>query len=320
MPGFKTNKLKTKLWTLAIAGLALLTSLSFGAVSFAQIPESEITMSPTSIKLALDPGDNYSGQFKVINSGKTDFDFNVYAKPYKISNSNYDSDFESSNERTQINRWVKFDQTKFSLKAGEDLDINFKVDVPKDVPAGGQYAAIFAETTEPNKDGAANNLEVKKRVGVLLYAKVNGDTREGGELKDFKSNSFLISSPIKSTWSVSNSGNTDFMVKHETLIEDKFSDTKYSRSNEAIVLPDTTRDFTEIWNDESKQEGEEKPPTFGLYNVKTTIKFLDKTEVKEQTVLLIPMFVLVILIVILLAIIGGIIYAVKKKSASKIKF
>lgn len=268
----------------------------------------QITLSPTSVHEELKPGETRTGTFKLINSGARPFNAKVYASPYQVNGEDYEPVFGSDIPQTQVSRWVKFSQEIFSLKPNQTVEVKYEINVPKDIPAVGQYAALFAETTGEEDNGGA--VITKKRVGMILYGKVSGgDTRQSGELISSDVAFWQQNRPLSSKIRVKNTGNTDFMSYSKFKVKNFFGGkVRYESQNlDHAVLPDTVRAINLEWND----------ATIGLYKVEIESQILGKTEIIEKTVLMAPFWLLAVILILLLIIIGGIVYAIFKKRRTK---
>lgn len=266
---------------------------------------SAITISPTREKLALNPGESHDGSFEVFNSGNSPVEFRVYASPYQISDIDYENpDFETEAPRTQISRWVTLNSETVTLEANELAQIPYRIEVPSDVPAGGQYAALFVETQVT--DEKDSSVTVKSRAGMLLYVTVNGDTREAGEITDEQMPWWQPNAPISGSTTVQNTGNTDFFVSSRFQVNTLFGSEKFEFSRQSPVLPETSRRITLEWPDS----------TPGIYQVTTTTTFLDEEQVTTRWVFVIPLGVLLGTI-IGLALVVGILWLLRRSRKQK---
>lgn len=255
---------------------------------------SAITVSPTREKLALNPGEGYDGTFEVFNSGTSSAEFQVYVSPYQISDIDYENpDFETDAPRTQLSRWVTLQSDTVSLEANELATIPYRIDVPMDVPAGGQYAAMFVETRVA--DEADSSVVTKSRAGMLLYVTVNGDTREAGSITEQRVPFWQPAAPLVGTTIVENTGNTDFFVGSQFRVSTIFGSEVFEFSRQSPVLPDTSRRIILEWPDS----------TPGIYQVTTTTSILGDDTVSTSWVFVVPLSLLIGVILGLVVVIGG---------------
>ena len=259
---------------LTIVG-GLLAFLSRPALIFAQdIPNLRLQISPTVARLSLNPGETHTGSFQVINSGLSEFDYTIYIKPYQVNSENYDPNFELDVPRTQITRWIDLASTSGTLASMEIQEIEFSINVPQDVPAGGQYAVIFVETGEKLPPDSSS-IAIRQRLGYLIFSSIAGTTQEGGQLLEASIPRFWTKPPIQSSSLIENSGNTDFVVNYHLQIDTLSGQEKASISREYTLLPETKRLVNLDWAD---------APIFGIYQATQTEEFLGQTFTQSATV------------------------------------
>ncbi len=282
----------------------LLAALTFGGYSILNstpvFAEDEgvtrIQISPTKQKISLTPGSNYSGTFKVMNIGVGDFDYSVEATPYTVSGENYEGNYDSKNNYTQIAEWITFDKKTGHLGPGETANVTYYVKVPTDVPAGGQYAALMAQTDSGNADNAT--VRVVHRVGMILYAAVPGETRASGEIVKNTVNSFYFDPPITVSSLVKNTGNIEQTATYTTNIWPLFQkETAFSNADNPLtldIIPETSRFNSITWDG---------APSLGIFYVEQTIDFAGETSKVGKLVLICPLWLLFIIFALLFFII-----------------
>lgn len=285
-------------WSLSF--VAVVTSLLFGVVQAAPVAaEAQITLSPTSHRLTIEPNKTYNGTVTIVNSGDSPMKVRMYAAPYHVADELYNPIFSKETARTQISRWIQIDQQSLTLAANQQTAVGFNIKTPASIPAGGQYAAIFAETDETS----AGTIMRKKRVGMLVYAKASGDTIEKGSATVTKLPFFQIGSEVTFESRLRNDGNTDLTGKVSVRATPLFSGAAFSQTQEKVVLPNTTRRVAIKWNG---------LPALGLMKVTQHVELAGKTAMSEQWLLLSsPVWLLGILVTIATLITGGL-YARKR--------
>lgn len=295
--------------TKLLMGLAVVCGLGlvFTSGVYAVDPALDsITISPVSAKLQLSPGETVSGTFKVINSGAADLVFKVYATPFYVNDNDYDNlQFSGETSRTQIARWISFDQTEYTLAPSATAQIAYHVNVPASVPAGGQYAAIMAESVPVNGDGVTTS----SRVGMLVFSSIEGTTIEKGEFLSSTIQSWYQTSPVKTSVNVKNSGNTDFTISTTLKVRNLFGGEVYdSGVRENQILPETSREVSLDWDSDMR---------VGFYTIEQNVKFLNFNETYTRVVLLMPVWLLLVIIIIVVAIVALIIVKMQKNSVAK---
>ncbi|MDR1032439.1 MAG: hypothetical protein LBL84_00290 [Candidatus Nomurabacteria bacterium] len=298
------------LFAAALGGLFLLGASRVSAADEAR-GDTWIQISPTKQNLKLDPGSEYEGSFKVQNIGAKGFNYKVYAKPHKVINENFDSNYQDETQRTQISRWITFDKPTGYLESDTETVVTYRVDVPKDVPDGGQYAVIFVETGDGNK--ADNTISTVKRVGMMIYSRVGGNTREQAEVIENRFDYIQWGAPLKATSVVRNTGNVDVTAEYKLNITDLFGRAVYGSSNEYVILPtdaDGRRRVNLEWQD---------APALGLFKVKQTVTVFDKANISEHWVLVIHPLVIILIVIFLALVAIYVVYKHKRRQTKKQK-
>ena len=262
-----------------------------------------IQVSPVKQKISLAPGSSYSGTFKIHNAGTQEFTYTAYATPYSVINDNYDPNYTNVTSYSQISEWITFDKSteKGTLQPGEVVEVKYTVNVPEDVPAGGQYAVLMAQTDAGNAENAT--IAAIHRVGCILYAAVPGETRTGGEIVKNTVNTFYFDPPLTVSSLVKNTGNVEQTAKYTVKIYPLFSDESVFNTENAEegsydrdVMPETSRFNSITW---------EGAPSIGIFRVTQIIDFGGQQENREVTklVLICPLWLLFVIFAIIFFII-----------------
>lgn len=281
---------------LAIGSLLGLFSLPHSIVEAndetADNPISSIRLSPVSKRLTLNSNELVDSKIKITNTGSKELNFRVYSAPYGVVDISYDADFERQTDYTKLSNWINFEKTEYTkIASGDTVDVPYNITVPEDIPGGGQYAVIFAETLPENDDQAeGTSIQTVGRVGSLLYADLGGETRREGELISFNQPTF-VGSTLKPVAQIRNSGNIDFDFTHSTNIKTLFGKEVFNNSISRSVLPATTREVAQEWSE---------APVVGIYMVNNKISFLNETHVDETKLVYIgPLWILITVLIIL---------------------
>ncbi|MBR0403434.1 hypothetical protein IJI55_02705 [Candidatus Saccharibacteria bacterium] len=281
-------------------------------------PAVWLQISPVSSRVTLEAGKALEYSFTVSNIGSEGFTFSVYAAPYTIKSESYDVNFSEETNRTQISRWIQFkdadgnwvDTTKFTIPADGNQTVEYRVKVPDDIPEGGQYAAIFAETEPSSEGNSASGLKTVSRAGLIVYGRTNGDTRETAEINDFEFNTFLTTGKVSTGARVTNTGNTDFEAKYSMTIKSLFGKTIYEKDNSYNVLPDTTRKIFMEWDD---------TPSFGIFRATARVSAAGEVHEESKIVMIVPLFIIIIVLILLTILIVWTIILIKKRNEQKAK-
>ncbi len=296
----------------------VMSGASFSAFA-AEAGNTVIEMSPTRHELDLAPGKSTVGVFKVKNHGQEEFTFKLLTTPFQVDDG-YSPDYTTQTDYTKLQNWITFNKDEVTLQPGEEVNIKFKVDCPEDAPGGGQYAAIAAET-RGKQDGT-----IKKtgRVVALVYAKVDGDVREGGELVDYTKGGFLFGQPIAVAATVRNTGNVDFRLKQTMTVQNffsgrtVFSPVEISDEGDSEITVDTTGRFDGAVFPGTTRTGivmwEYGSPKVGVFKVTQTIEFLDQNYTFDSVIVVCPWWLIIgATVFIVLLIIWLVLVIIKRK-------
>lgn len=278
-------------------------------------PSIWLQISPVSNRVTLEPNQSLEYTFNVENIGSEAFGYHVYAAPYSVTNETYEVNFANETPRTQITRWITFKNSagefvsdaSFTINPGEKHTIEYRIAVPADVPQGGQYATIFAES-DPSKDVTSSGIKTVSRVGLIIYGRTAGETDDRAEITDYHLDRFLTSGNITTGALVKNEGNTDFETNYSLLVKSLFGKTVYEKANVYDVLPDTSRRINMEWDG---------TPAFGIFRVTASVTALDKVTEETKIVLIMPIFVLIIAILLLTILVVWIIILIRKRKGQK---
>lgn len=285
------NILLAAIFAFLAAGVA---NLSSATATYADQNPIHLQVSPVKQKLSLDPGSSYVSSFKVQNVGTEAFNYSTEAVPYSTTDVNYSPNYSSISTYSQISQWITFDEKLKTghLEPGQTVDVPFTIDVPKDVPSGGQYAAIMAQTEDGNADDA--NIRVVNRVGMILYANIPGNTRAEGSVIENKVPGFLFNPPITVTALVENTGNIETTAEYIFKIWPLFSnETVYNNEENPgtlDIMPETRRFSTISWDG---------APKLGIFTVEQTIRYLGQENTVKKLVIICPVWLLFIIIALI---------------------
>jgi hypothetical protein len=280
------------------------------------LPAVQLQISPTTQRFEFNPGENYEGTLELINAGRQEFSYRVYAAPYSVSNDQYDADFNTPTSGTLIVDWIKIATDDGRLAPGEATKIDYLVTVPQDIPAAGQYAAIFVETVPDANAAPTQGVIITQRVAMLLFARLNGETKEEGEVVSQELAGWWWSPPVTTDSVVANTGNIDFEVNYFLRVTDSRGRERLVDQRSVILLPQTQRAVELSWDDDDRGErGEpglswaDQVPVLGRYQVTQEIEFLGQSKILAKKVWLMPpVLVWCVGIALILAVIGLIVW------------
>ena len=279
---------------------------------------SAMKISPVANSFNIKAGDVQNYTFSIENSGTEKYSFKVYTAPYNVTDENYSNDFTKETNYSQITRWITFQDDSgsfvsnpvYSVEAGEKKTIVYRISVPEDIPEGGQYATIMAETLVNSEATEENSMSIASvtRVGLILIGHGSGSTDNIAEIVDYKLTGFFTRDEVEASATVKNTGNTDFSATYTLTAKSIFGKTLYTNSDSFVIFPESQKCFSTKWTD---------TPMFGIFNVSWTVKALDAEKTDSHVILILPIFVIVIALLLLtIIIIWTIILFRKRKERS----
>lgn len=260
-----------------------------------------LQVSPAKQKISLTPGASYVGSFRVMNVGFLEFDYEVYATPYSVSGENYNPDYVNEVTYSHMANWITFDSKtqKGTLQGDTSVEVSYTVNVPKDAPAGTQYAVLMAQTAAGNADDA--NIKTIHRVGTILSAAVPGETNACMKVEKNTINSFYFNPPITVSSLVRNCGNVEQTAKYEVRMWPLFSneavfttESTPSEDEGLDIYPETSRFNSISW---------EGAPRIGIFKVQQIIHIGEDEYDVTKYVLICPLWLLFVIFALIFFII-----------------
>lgn len=334
-----------------ITALAIATVLGFSAFqginAFAEGEEQQvdqasleaatsISISPVSKFLQLEANKQYEDSFKVSNAGSQPLKFEVHVSPYAFTQEEGGEDYKLGFNRetayTQMTRWITFKDAngnfvanpKFTADPGASVEITYRISTPASIPAGGQYAVLFAHTLS---DSNAGGIKTEASPGLIIYGRSVGDTITTGEMRDLKlSQSKTVyenkdgkqvetnKNLINATAKVKNTGNVDFMAVGTLKVEGIFGRSYYetpSTKGRVSIIPETELSVSDTWDE---------TPYFGIFKATWTVTAAGQTETISQVIFLLPLPVIVIALLLLTIIIVWVTIVIRKRKERRSKF
>ncbi|MBQ3274808.1 hypothetical protein IJH46_00040 [Candidatus Saccharibacteria bacterium] len=307
------NKFQKILTGLAVFAVSVLS----GALRSTPVEAAGAVMkiSPVANGIYIEAGKTQNYQFTLENTGENDFKFKLYTAPYNVINEDYDVDFSTETNYNQITRWITFQDDNgsfvanptYSLKAGEKKTIIYRVKVPDDIPEGGQYCIIFAEsiTDSETETGAVSvGLGSVSRVSLIILGHGDGETKDVEQITDFSLTGIFSAHNIDASARVKNTGNTDFLAVYSLAVDSLFGTPLYSSSDNFVVLPQTERRFSTSWAE---------APLFGIFKVKFSVTAIDQQREESHVVLIMPALAIILLLLLLTSIVVWTIILLRKR-------
>ena len=326
--------------SMLVLATAVASVVLFGGNTYADESEdagasdaaTSISISPVSEVLQLSPSSTYDAVFKVSNNSNSPMEFEVYAAPYAyIYSENEDAyrlGFNKENNFTQITRWITFkdasgnyvEKTTFTAAPKSDVEVMYRITTPESIPAGGQYAVLFAHTLSGTVD--SSGIKTEASPGLVVYGRAAGETIIASEISGLTINNNMLvdgeeKTIINAVGKVKNTGNVDFMATGKMKVTGIFGNVYYetpanSTAARISIIPDTELSVSDSWKD---------TPFFGMFNVEWTVFANDQPgETITKFVIIMPVAVIIIVLLLLTIVIIWITIVVRKRKERRSKF
>ena len=292
---------------------------------------TSISISPVNKILQLEADKTYEDSFDVANNGSSSMRFEVYASPYSYTYSETDQayrlGFNSENNYTQISRWISFkdksgnwvEKATFEVPSKDTFTVHYKISTPSSIPAGGQYAVLFAHTLSDKT--TSGGIKAEASPGLVVYGRAVGETILSSEVSNMEIRQTLEvgtekKNIINGKAKVKNTGNVDFMASGRLKVTGIFGNVYYetpstSTSSRVSIIPETELEVTDSWQD---------TPYFGLFNVEWTVTAASGDQTITMQVLILPLPIIVLIILLLTIITIWIIVVVRKRRERRARF
>ena len=279
--------------------------------------DGTFTIMPMSQRVSLTAGETYEGSITIVNPADAteDFAYKTKVTPYGVVGEDYKADLTSSSKYTAVSEWIEIEEPTGKVKPNETKKVHFKIKVPKDAPAGGQYATIAVSSDQSSNASSGVAVQNVFEMASIIYATVAGETKHEGEILDNNIPGFVMNGPVTLTATISNTGNihetatfvitaTDFFSGNVILPNDEV-DGQYSE----IIMPDTTRYIErEVSN----------LPALGVINISQTIYYNgQEPSVVERNVIICPLWSLLLVIATITALIATVVMIIRKHRRHK---
>ena len=262
--------------------------------------DSVMTISPPKQQIVLVPGEDFEGSVSVscMSTAKNDLKYSVTVGSFNLGkdedgNIDYnDTDVDTITSFNQIMDWIELKKEGGSVARGETDAIPFVIHVPKDAPAGGQYATIIIQDDTEKEGGEKGNIMIDSRVRFAseIFAEVTGDTDDKGVVLENNIPAFLLSNRLEA----------EDVLQVWPLFSDEEVCTNEEEPATSLIMPGTERYHAETCD---------RSLTPGIYRAVQKVKIFGEISEVEKTVIVCPLW---LLFVILFAIIALIIWIVMK--------
>ncbi len=228
---------------------------SFGSTVHAQAPSAGVSIKPTTIERAADPGAVVEETITLTNISSTEQSYFLISKDISgVDDIGTPIFADPGAEITgfELSQWLSFSQEAITLKPNESAQVSLKITVPADASPGSHFGGLFASVQPPRLRtvGAGVGYEV----GSIISIRISGDVVESARIREFSTGKLVYGSPnVDFLARIENPGNVLIRPRGPLEINNMFGKRVgfiVVNDNLAGVFPGTTRPFKVNWEDE----------------------------------------------------------------------
>ncbi len=317
-----------------LVGLSLVAgAIAPAGLAFAEeekpASQSALQITPSGARLNLSKGDILEGHadhcprgddgcsITVTNIGSSPIRFRVYMSPYAVSGEGNELSFaeENANNYTQLYKWITVKnsagewvkEAEFAADPNGSQKVEYKIEVPEDLPGGSQYAVIWAQIINTGESGG---IETVGQIGAVLTARSTEGIVETAEVTDLDFTKFAFNGPLHASATVKNTGNVDFAAHYYYTAKTIFGKVLHQSPEDKFIAayPGTTYHISYDWD---------STPFLGIFQVEWKITAAGHDYVQSAVVIIMPIIVLIVMILLLTVIIIWIIIISRKRKERK---
>jgi len=227
-------------------GAILAFCLWLSNISFSQ-HHGGILISPAIYEVELKKGKYHSNAIRVLNKTGGKASLKVYASDFTLKENGSSSFHPKGTLPFSCSTWLKINPTSFELNPAEGRLVRFTLKTPQDI-SGGFNGVIFIESMpEKASDARGRRILFKARLGVKIFAAIEGTLNRLAELQDLFIKQEVKDSILNYSLLFKNTGNVHIKPVGRLEIidqEDKVVSTIKLNQHKNTVLRNGLRDFS----------------------------------------------------------------------------
>ncbi len=255
-----------------------------------------LTISPTKIEVASDPGQTVMGEIELYNEQSD-------TKTFYTTFENFEPRGETGapyfvGGGTGLASWLGA-QGSVDIAPGDRITMPYSITIPADAAPGGYFAAIFFGNQPGMTETGSAEVSVGGKVGTLVLLRVNGAVSESGGVLDFSTTDFLTAGvPVTFEYRFNNTGGDRVVPRGEVQVKNMFGmdvATINANASEGSVLPNSIRKISVAYGPTlpEPKEGATKLSFFdlakhqfsnfhlGLYSASLTLSWGETNQTSE---------------------------------------
>lgn len=282
MNTISTLRKKIHSLTLLFIGLFLLFAVPVSAQE-----ALTLSISPSLFDMSVAPGQEWRSSLRIINVNKYELTVYIDVVNFLPRGEGGEGQFipidVSTAAGTTLAEWFNIEREAIVIPPEQTREVPLAVRVPTDASPGGHFAAILVGTKPPTPEVGQAKVQTSQMVTSLFFARVAGDIKEIGSIREFIATDSFLSSP-EATFELrfENKGNVHLQPQGEITIKNMWGEVRgvipINQSTQfGNVLPESIRKFTFSW------KGEWSVSDIGRYTALATLAY--GTEARQFSAL-----------------------------------
>jgi hypothetical protein len=237
-----------------------------------------LSISPSLFDMSVNPNQEWRSSLRVINVN--DYDLTVYLDvvnfmPQGEGGSGRFIPISDDTEAagSTLAEWFVINRDPIVIPREQSLEIPIAVRVPEGAAPGGHFAAILVGTKPPTSESGQARVQTSQMVTSLFFARVAGDIRELGLVRNFTTSESVLDTPeVNFELRFENKGNVHLQPQGEIKITNMWGQERgiipINQSTQfGNVLPESIRKFNFAW------KGEWSFSDIGRYTAEVTLAY-----------------------------------------------
>jgi hypothetical protein len=241
----------------------VLFAVYFHTASFAYAEtenSQSLSVTPPLFQLSAVPGDIWQSSIKVVNGNS--YPLTIYTEVVNFTatgetgQGKFTPIFTDNNEKSTLANWINISNAPRTIPPEHTEEISFFVEVPKNAPPGGHYAAILVSTEQPKEGSEKLAVTTSQTVTSLFFVRIEGDVHEEATIREFRATDSLVpTTNAEFSLRFENKGNVHLQPRGNIIITNMWGTERgvipvNYQTQYGNVLPSSIRDFKFSWNSE----------------------------------------------------------------------
>lgn len=263
------------------------------------------TVTPMNREMKLEVGRIYEGEITVASpaDAESDFHYVVSVTPYSVVDEYNTPDLLTVSNWSEMVNWVEIENPTGVIKANQSAKVKYKIKVPLDAPAGGQYVTVSVRSNDFATTSNSSQVQNVLELASVIYAEIGGETNHAGYVAENTIPGFVTSGTPAVNTLIINNGNVHETATVTIQVKNVLTGTTiYPHEGESgefyeMVMPAGSRYVTRELDELA---------ALGVYEVTQNVEFLGETSYNTVKMVICPIWFIVLVMITLGALIGTI--------------